>query len=405
MPYTQQQWHDDTTLTPYGPINAARLGHIEAGIYAAQATAESVAGLDASSYGAVGDGVTDDTAAIQAAIDAAAGDIPGFGGAEQGGTVFLSRGTFLVSSQIVVKNKVCLRGQGHSATIILADATFPTSTAIVRLGEATDPQGSYGSRLENLEVNANLVTGSIGIHSTTIQEHSGAFNVLVREFQSKGIYIDGFGCQNFEFRDIDIGSTGTPTHGIHFNSIAGANQVHRVTINTENNLTYGIRQDGGETINYSSIHLETCTSGIYLAGSYAATLVGVDAHNDVTNIINIDPGSGGSLTGSMIMNTGATKTIWDQPRGLSHAVDEAFFYISDVGTGSAGKGRYFSSGAMASYEILDAANNVVRFKNGGSPEGIFSAGPGSQCIDTGNGELYIKKTGTGNTGWKLVTHA
>ncbi len=41
----------------------------------------------------------------------------------------------------------------------------------------------------------------------------------------------------------------------------------------------------------------------------------------------------------------------------------------------------------------------------GSPEGVVSAGLGSLASDTTNGELYIKKTGTGNTGWKLVTHA
>ncbi len=41
MPYTQQQWHDDTTTAPYGPINGTRLNYIEAGIGTAQATAEA----------------------------------------------------------------------------------------------------------------------------------------------------------------------------------------------------------------------------------------------------------------------------------------------------------------------------------------------------------------------------
>ncbi len=41
MPYTQQQWHDDTTSAPYGPINGTRLNYMEAGIGTAQATAEA----------------------------------------------------------------------------------------------------------------------------------------------------------------------------------------------------------------------------------------------------------------------------------------------------------------------------------------------------------------------------
>ncbi len=44
MPYTKQQWHDDTTTAPYGPINGTRLNYIETGIETAQATAEAGGG-------------------------------------------------------------------------------------------------------------------------------------------------------------------------------------------------------------------------------------------------------------------------------------------------------------------------------------------------------------------------
>ena len=39
----------------------------------------------------------------------------------------------------------------------------------------------------------------------------------------------------------------------------------------------------------------------------------------------------------------------------------------------------------------------------GTPEGSLSAGPGSLCCDDTNGRLYVKVTGTGNTGWKKVS--
>lgn len=40
----------------------------------------------------------------------------------------------------------------------------------------------------------------------------------------------------------------------------------------------------------------------------------------------------------------------------------------------------------------------------GSPEGVSSAGPGSTWRDLTNGKLYVKETGTGNTGWKEVAY-
>lgn len=41
----------------------------------------------------------------------------------------------------------------------------------------------------------------------------------------------------------------------------------------------------------------------------------------------------------------------------------------------------------------------------GSPEGVITANIGSFYTDTTNGVAYMKKSGTGNTGWKLVTQA
>lgn len=65
--------------------------------------------------GVVGDGVADDTGAIQAALDiiAAAG----------GGTVYLPRGTYLLKNPLFLGSKTTLRGSGKSATIITKPAS------------------------------------------------------------------------------------------------------------------------------------------------------------------------------------------------------------------------------------------------------------------------------------------
>ena len=63
-------------------------------------------------FGAVGDGVTDDTAAIQAAIDAVF--------AASSGIVTIPAGTYIVSSPLTLKSGVILSGAGHTVTILKA---------------------------------------------------------------------------------------------------------------------------------------------------------------------------------------------------------------------------------------------------------------------------------------------
>ena len=43
------------------------------------------------------------------------------------------------------------------------------------------------------------------------------------------------------------------------------------------------------------------------------------------------------------------------------------------------------------------------FFGSGSPEGVVTSGPGATYVDTDGGSLYFKQSGTGNTGWTLVT--
>lgn len=71
--------------------------------------------INAKDYGAQGNGTTDDTAAIQAAIDFA-GSLSASTGA--GGTVFLPQGYYMISATLTLKKHVWLRGEGMCTTTI-----------------------------------------------------------------------------------------------------------------------------------------------------------------------------------------------------------------------------------------------------------------------------------------------
>lgn len=102
--------------------------------------------LDVRDFGAKGDGVTDDTAAIQAALEAAkrgAGPAPG---ARSQNHVLLPGGTFLLSAPLRIPSGVRLRGAGPT-TILSAAPSFGGEALLV--GDNCNGKGDY---LRDIEV-------------------------------------------------------------------------------------------------------------------------------------------------------------------------------------------------------------------------------------------------------------
>jgi hypothetical protein len=75
----------------------------------------------ASDFGVVGDSTTDDTSALQAAIDAAAAN-------NSGGTVILPKGTFLTKYPLVIPGGVTVKGQGYGSSPLAVQFDAGAST-------------------------------------------------------------------------------------------------------------------------------------------------------------------------------------------------------------------------------------------------------------------------------------
>src|SRR5688500_7421158 len=80
--------------------------------------------LNVKDFGAIGNGSTDDTAAIQAAIDA----LPA-----AGGLIVIPAGTYVVSSSLVLKEGVQLEGSGPGTILRAASASLGID--VVKIGD------------------------------------------------------------------------------------------------------------------------------------------------------------------------------------------------------------------------------------------------------------------------------
>lgn len=102
-------------------------------------------------FGAVGDGTTDDTTAVQAAIDS-------------GGYVRVPPGTYLVSASLVAVSGLTVEGCGPSSIIKLADDSDTHLFSI--------PDGTSGVVLRNLKLDGN------GTNQTTLDGDGDTVNVV-----------------------------------------------------------------------------------------------------------------------------------------------------------------------------------------------------------------------------------
>ena len=155
-------------------------------------------------YGALGNGLADDTAAIVAAI-AAAGAAP-----NKGAVVYFPSGTYNVSSvldlTLVQYGAISLVGAGKNATIISSSVT--SGAAINAVNSANG--NTYLAHFSLVQSGgagkippATTRAGNYGIRSTGATSAFVLDDVLIWYFGDSGVYIEGASSQ-FTLRDVAI---------------------------------------------------------------------------------------------------------------------------------------------------------------------------------------------------------
>src|SRR5438067_6776410 len=131
-------------------------------------------------YGATGDGVTDDTATVQAAINAAR--------AGGGGIVFLPPGTYLTGGQTLY-SRIHLRGSGGDATILKLRAG--ANTAIIQSDGFTALTGTDSAGgIDRFSVRDLTLDGN------KAQNPTGGCGIQVYGFQYEISEVIIFNCHN-----------------------------------------------------------------------------------------------------------------------------------------------------------------------------------------------------------------
>ncbi|CAN7361139.1 glycosyl hydrolase family 28-related protein [Paenibacillus sp. LjRoot56] len=457
-------------------------------------------GINVMKFGALGDGVTDDSNAIIAAITSVS--------STGGGIVYFPEGTYLVSKRIDVKGNIIYAGAGKTASIIRKKSTHinsemfrqsPTETNVIFRDLQIDGQKADG--------NVTTTTGiRIKANNTIVQD------CLFKDMLLDSIYIGdtaSFSAKNVTIYRNEISNTGRNgiTSVSSENLTIERNYIHNVGLLgidleadvSATNKEFTIRTNIIETAGDKGIQItniaesglvedneirDTVSSGIILAQDvqnvivqnnriFDAGLYGIEIRSQNSTTLNyprhnrlignliqrvqrhgiyilsnvtyidmlynriIDPRrdtgasysyirleSGASYCnisynrGETILSTVTTGLITD---GAALYLTIAFNRFNNVTTGISNGASTVTTfgnwvnGSTAEPAFLndkiriDVNGQFTRFLNGlqltygtGSPEGVVTANQGSIYIrkdGSASQALYIKESGTGNTGW------
>lgn len=238
--------------------------------------------FDPYAFGAKGDGVTDDTSALQATVNAA--------GALGGSVVRLKAGVYKTSSTLVLPYAVQLHGAGNNNCGLGSLPPAGTCINYTGTGYAIKADTSVAGsgkfwQIKDLAIWGNNTTDSgIGILGTSSAVPSSyeINNVTVGNFGIAGIYIKGTSYGKIDHVSLWCTQTG-PAGKIGMDIEPGA---------LYNEVSY-----------FSSINTQTCSgAGIKIAAGNMFYFNTLDLNNDGTGIL-IKPAAGASVFDNYFDNT------------------------------------------------------------------------------------------------------
>lgn len=352
---------------------------------------KGLATFNVKTYGAVGDGTTDDAAAIQSAITACV--------AAGGGTVLFPAAVYACTTDIVVDaSLVFLRGEGTPSGIYQG---VPTTGAVLKRTGAT--AGSV-VRFETPVAASTAISGG-GMENIALNCASTA---------AKGLSLASV--QWSTFRNIYINAPTTVGVDCFINTNAAdavndtqGNIFERIAVRCSTVVgAIGIRLSGTAPNGNTSLNLWRRISVLHKNG-VGVQFLASDSNTFVNLLVN--RAAGGTGTGVEFNGTNVS---------TNHARSNSIFFLDPGAGGVTSLGTALTTPAVnnkifgysrengAPDPVVDATSSLLIdgwFTGTGSPEGNVVAQVGSlyrNLTAAAGVQSYAKESGTGNTGWKAL---
>jgi len=296
-------------------------------------------------FGAVGDGIADDTAAIQAAINSVA----------TGGTVYLPTGTYKVTSQLQIQSPVSLVGE--NATVLLSTTTSGTILNLVAVSSWAFDSGPT--------VDSIIFKSSVVRSSGEFIRSSGVYYIQIKNCQ----FLNGYN---------GITHTGIATNGFNVSDCIFANNTNK-NIVIDSVTTGGPAAQGSTDITLKNLTIKGQSS---ILQSLAGISISSCGNGVISNVSTLHSGNGLELipngTASRIQALFISDSYFDSGNKYGVFISGGFVNLvklSQVWACSNTRGGILVSGTVTApvqqvdFVSVQASGNTSA--SGGSGDGLY----------------------------------
>lgn len=319
-------------------------------------------------YGAVADGVTDDTTAVQDAINAVS--------TAGGGTVFFPEGSYKLTAAVVPKDGVSLLGVGDTASVLVQSSTTVSALAAVDLNNVT---------IAKLGLTGPASGSGNGIAFTLSSASSTPYvtisDVTVKDFGNDGVQIEIPIVSNLT-RVVaqSCGGYGFNLYGLTAGSGAPGTSASLTSCYANSCTTGGYRLYKTSYFALNGCAADSSTVGYLIEQGWSNALIGCGSEGNTTGV-EINGGYGNSVTSQFIYNNQGVG-IW--VTGTAHLV--GLYQVVDVTPG--GGATNFIKVDSGSFCTIVGQSNTTANSLGGTTS-VLDDGAGGVDIP---GYTFINNT-------------